>query len=85
MNHNQKLHKRAIQIIKKLNRAIQNDIEQGQVEGTIKKEINTADYASKIYSQIQGSIFLAVMIEDKKQISTMMDHIDHMIKSEMMI
>ena len=85
MNHNSKLHKRALQIIKKLKRSIQDDIEQGQKEGEIKMEINTADYASIIFSQIQGSIFLAVMMEDKRQISTMMDHIDHMIKSEMMI
>ena len=60
-------------------------IRQGQNEGDIKKEIEPITYAKRIYSMIQGSIFLAIMTKSNESMRAMMDHIDQMIESEMKI
>ena len=84
VHHNSILYKRTIEVINKLNRAIEDDINQAKKEGTIKKSIDARKYANKIYSQIQGSCFLAMMLKDINKMIEMMDHIDHMIETEMM-
>jgi len=84
LHHKQRLYVKVIDVITKLNLAIQEIIEQGQDEGTIKESVDARRTATKIFAQIQGSIFVAVMMSDKEQIASMMDHIDHTIASELM-
>lgn len=84
MNHNSALHKRAVQVMKKLVKGIEVMIDQGKSEGSIKHNINSDLYANKIYGQIQGSIFMANMLNSPIHMQEMMNHIDRMIESEMM-
>lgn len=83
LNHNDTLYKRVSSVINKITAGITSIIQQGQSEGDIKKSINPDVYAERIYSQIQGSIFLAIINKNNKNMKLMMDHIDHMIDSEM--
>jgi AcrR family transcriptional regulator len=85
LNHNERLYKRAIDVITDLIRMIQTTIEQGQTEGTIKAKLDAKNMANKLFAQIQGSIFMAQMLDEREQIWRMMDHIDHTIASELMI
>lgn len=85
LNHNDTLFKRVSSVINKITAGISTIINQGQNEGDIKKSLNPEVYAERIYSQIQGSIFLAIIAKNNKNMKLMMDHIDHMIDSEMKV
>lgn len=85
LNHNDTLHKRVLSVINKITNGIANIIKQGQEEGEIRKDIDATIYAERIYSQIQGSTFLAIISKNNKNMKLMMDHIDHMIDSEMKV
>ncbi|MGL1885238.1 MAG: TetR/AcrR family transcriptional regulator [Reichenbachiella sp.] len=83
MNHNGALYQRVSSVINKMTDGIAAVIAQGQTEGTIKPELNPREYAERIYSQIQGSIFLAIMSKSNQSMKSMMDHIEYMIDNEM--
>lgn len=85
LHHHNALYKKVIEVINKLRSSIQQLIEKGISDGEIKQSINPKEYANKIYAQIQGSIFLALMLKEKKQMQVMMDHIDMMIDTELKI
>ena len=85
INHNNKLYQRVIVVIERLKKSIQNIIEKGQKEGSIKKNGKAIEYADKIYAQIQGSIFMSFMLKDRIHITQMMDHIDEMINTKMKV
>ncbi|MCV9387223.1 TetR/AcrR family transcriptional regulator [Reichenbachiella ulvae] len=83
LNHNHALYNRVVSVIGKMTKGIQEVIEQAQSEGSIKGELDARSYASKIYAQIQGSIFMAVVCKSNENMKNMMDHIDLMIDREM--
>lgn len=85
LNYNNTLCKRVSSVINKITEGITDIIKQAQDEGDIKEHIDASIYAERIYSQIQGSIFLAIMSKNNKNMKLMMDHIDHMIESEMKV
>lgn len=85
LNHHDALYQRVSSVIRKMTRGIEEIITQGQREGSLKSNIDPAVYASKIYAQIQGSIFMAVVLQTNSNVQHMMDHIDLMIDSEMRI
>jgi len=58
-------------------------IEKGKRHGEIRSDINSARYASFIYSQIEGSIFMAKAMDDHKRLSQSMDFLKGIIISEM--
>ncbi|MEH0157067.1 TetR/AcrR family transcriptional regulator [Limibacter armeniacum] len=74
---------------KKVTNNIENSLEQFISDGIANGEINPAIdariYAQKIFSMIQGSVFLAFLNEDSTYTENMMDQIDQMIKTEMMV
>ena len=57
---------------------ILNGIEQGQIKPTINPQV----FANRIFSMIEGSLFLGILMEESSCINDMMDHIDHMIETE---
>lgn len=84
LNHHP-MHKRVREEIDKLIVTLRQVIEQGQDEGSIIASIDADSFAKRIYAQIQGSIFMAFMLDEKEPIISMMDHIDHTIASELMV
>ncbi len=84
MNHNGALFTRVLDVMNKLIRSIADMIDEAKNEGDIKQEIDSMKYANKIYAQIQGSIFMANMMCNEDHMNEMMNHIDRMIKNEMM-
>ena len=58
-------------------------IEKGKRLGEIRSDVNSSRYASFIYSQIEGSIFMAKAMDDHKRLSQAMDFLKGIIMSEM--
>ena len=58
-------------------------IEKGKRLGEIRSEVHAGKYASFIYSQIEGSIFMAKAMDDHKRLSQAMDFLKGIITSEM--
>lgn len=85
VHQNHVMYERVKEIIAKLSAAIQSYLQEAIEEGDFKPDLDTGSYASQIYSQIQGCIFLAVMMKDKHPIYNMMDSLDRMIENELKI
>ncbi|MEO9803866.1 MAG: TetR/AcrR family transcriptional regulator [Reichenbachiella sp.] len=83
MNHNNTLYKRVVDVMNKLIQSIADIIDQAKDEGSVKREIDAQKYANKIYAQIQGGVFIANMLNDESHLAELMNHVDHMIDSEM--
>lgn len=83
MNHNSILNKRVVEVMNKLIQKIADMIDQAKTEGAIKPDVDASLYAHKIYSQIQGSIFISSMLDDPNHMTVMMNHIDLMIEKEL--
>lgn len=58
-------------------------IEKGKKLGEIRKDINSERYATVIYAQIEGAIFLAKALDDPKKMNQCIDSLKSMIHSEM--
>lgn len=81
-HHNPELLGRVQAVITQLQLSIQKMIEAGQAENEIKIEINAAEKARFIFASIEGSIFITVTMNDDRYINEMMNHIEHVIKTE---
>ena len=82
---NPKLFTRVKQVITKLQSSIANIILEGQKQKEIKKNIDAELYGSRIFSLIEGSVFTSVMLKDDKYLLDMMNHLDHLIKTELQV
>ena len=58
-------------------------IEKGKRFGELKADVNASKYASFIYGQIEGSIFMAKAMDDHKRLSQAMDFLKGIIISEL--
>ena len=58
-------------------------IEDGIFKSEIKDDINAMKYGIRIYSLIQGAVFTAMMSRDEQSLIDMMNHVDHMIQTEL--
>jgi TetR/AcrR family transcriptional repressor of nem operon len=58
-------------------------IEKGKALGEIRSDVQASKYASFIYGQIEGSIFLAQAMDDHRRLSQAMDFLKNIITSEM--
>ena len=58
-------------------------IEKGKKVGEIRKDVNSEKYASVIYSQIEGAIFLAKALDDHKKLNQSLDFLKSVIINEM--
>jgi TetR/AcrR family transcriptional repressor of nem operon len=58
-------------------------IEKGKHLGEIRPEVQSAKYAWFLYSQIEGSIFMAKAMDDHKRLSQAMEFLKGIINAEM--
>ena len=58
-------------------------IEDGIFKGEIKDNVNAMRYGVRIYSLIQGAVFTSMMTNDEQSLIDMMNHVDHMIQTEL--
>lgn len=82
-NNNPRLLNRVTLIIKELQGQIAYLIKKGQEAGQFHTNINADQYAARIFSQIQGSIFLSITMRKESYMLDMMDCVDDMIDREM--
>ncbi len=84
-NHqNPKLLEEVKRIIEKLENNIAQIIQQGITEKTFKTDLNVQKYARRIFSMIEGSIFMSITTNKEEYILDMMDQLDLIIQSELM-
>lgn len=83
-NHqNPALKERVNDVIKKLIQRIEDILRLGVEQKEFKSSVNTKQYATRIYSIIEGSVFTAVMMKDEKHLSDMMDFLDSMFATDL--
>ncbi|OIQ41764.1 MAG: TetR family transcriptional regulator [Bacteroidetes bacterium MedPE-SWsnd-G1] len=83
-NLNDKLFEAVKEVAKKLEESLEELIQVGISENEIKKGVNAKMISKNIYSMIEGSVFMAFMHKDKVYILEMMNHIDEVIKKELL-
>lgn len=69
--------------IKRFIKSLQSTIEQGQANNEFKAKINTEEYASLIYSIVEGNILLAKIMKDTKYFRIATSHIKYIIEQEL--
>jgi len=85
-NHqNELLLNRVKEVHFKLNRNMANLIRAGIVNKEIKSSISTKIYAGRIIAMIEGSVYMTFTLNDHSYMKDMMDHIDSMIETELVI
>lgn len=82
-NNNPQLFKRVKQVIKEFQDNLTFLIQKGIDVGDIKPTVDAKKYASRIFALMEGSIFMAVTMNDRSYLADMMDFIDHMINNEL--
>ena len=55
----------------------------GKSIGEIKENVNSKSFAKRLYSRIQGAIFMAYTMDDPDYLIEAMDEIDSLIKTEL--
>ena len=71
-------------IITKLENNIENILQQGMQEGVFRSDLDSALYARRIFSMIEGSVFMSVTMKKEAYILDMMDLLDQNIRTEIM-
>jgi len=84
-HQNPVLLKRVRDIMKKLQKGIADIIREGIQKKEFRKNIDADTLAMRMLSMIEGGIFMANLLDDKQHLADVMDHIDRMIESEMIL
>jgi len=82
---NPEMLKRVQEIILKLQGYIEKMIQEGIKQEEIKADINPTIQAKKIYTLIQGAVFMAFTMENGLYLNLMMDHVDELIENELKV
>ena len=83
-NHtNPALFARVKHVIDRMQGSLASIIEEGIFKKEIKDDINAMKYGVRMYSLIQGAVFTAMMSQDEQSLIDMMNHVDHMIQTEL--
>ena len=83
-NHqNPLLLNRVKDIIRKLHNRISEMIMAGIEAKELKRTLDPEVYSRRIFAMIEGSVFMSTTMKQPEYMQDMMDHIDHMIDSEM--
>jgi TetR/AcrR family transcriptional regulator, transcriptional repressor for nem operon len=82
-NNNPQLLKRVKQVIIEFQGNLVFLIQKGIDVGDIKPSIDPKKIAYRIFSLMEGSIFMAVTMDDRTYLNDMMDFIDDMINNEL--
>ena len=84
-NNNPLLTQRVRYVIKKIESNIEGLIHEGKEIGEFKKTVNEGVLARRIFSIMEGSIFMAMTTEKKQYLNETMDFVDEMIDRELRI
>ena len=82
-NNNPALHARVKQVIEEFQGNLTFLIEKGIACGDFKRGIDAGKYARRIFSLMEGSIFMSITMSDITYLRDMMNFIDHMINTEL--
>jgi TetR/AcrR family transcriptional repressor of nem operon len=83
-NHqNSLLLERAVAVIKKLQGRIEEIIEAGIVAGEFRAEVDSKKHTRRVFSLIEGSIFMTMTMKDSQYILDMADMVDEIIDREL--
>ena len=74
---------RVQEVITKLQGYITRMIQNGIDAGEIYKEVNPKIYARKIFTLIEGAVFMSATMNDDSYVQEMMAHIDEIISNEL--
>jgi AcrR family transcriptional regulator len=70
-------------VIEKTQGNIAKLIDLGKSEGEIEQSIHSLDFAKKLYSRIQGAVFMMYVMNDPNYMNSAMDDVESMIKKEL--
>jgi len=82
-NNNPELIKRVRMVVKQLQDKMVFLIEKGIESGQLREDLDPLLYAKRIFSFMEGSIFMALTMHSKSYLNDMMNYIDNMITREM--
>ena len=82
-NQNNKLHHEVMLIIDKTQLNIAKLIEQGIKNGVIKRTVNSKKFAKKLYSHIQGAVFMAFTMNEANYLDIAVEDMNLIIKNEL--
>ena len=69
--------------IKRFIKLLEGIIEKGQSENVFKDNINAAEYATLIFSIMEGNIMLAKIMNDAKYFQIAVKRIKHLVRTEL--
>ena len=82
-NQNNKLHHEVMLIIDKTQLNIAKLIEQGIKNGVIKRTVNSKKFAKRLYSHIQGAVFMAFTMNEANYLDIAVEDMNLIIKNEL--
>ena len=82
-NHNTNLHNEVVLIINKTQTNIAKLIELGIKNGVIKGTVNSKIFAKRLYSHIQGAVFMAFTMNDANYLDLAAEDMNLIIKNEL--
>ena len=82
-NKNNKLHHEVMLIIDKTQLNIAKLIEQGIKNGVIKRTVNSKKFAKRLYSHIQGAVFMAFTMNEANYLDIAVEDMNLIIKNEL--
>lgn len=82
-NQNNKLHHEVMLIINKTQLNIAKLIDQGKENGLINKDIDSINFARRLYSHIQGAIFMTYTMNDNNYLYEATEEMNLIIKNEL--
>lgn len=82
-NQNKKLHHEVMLVIDKTQSNIAKLIEQGKKYGDINKKIDSINFARRLYSHIQGAVFMTYTMNDKIYLYDAVEEMNLIIKKEL--
>jgi len=82
-NQNNKLHHEVMLIIDKTQLNIAKLIEQGIKNGIIKRTVNSKKFAKRLYSHIQGAVFMAFTMNEANYLDIAVEDMNLIIKNEL--
>ncbi len=85
VNVNQRLHHRVKEVTQKIQLSIEGILRQGQARGEIKESIDPKKYSGRIFSILEGAIFMSTLMKEDGYLMDMMNHLDEMIDHQLRI
>ena len=82
-NQNTNLHNEVVLIINKTQTNIAKLIEQGIKNGVIKRTVNSKKFAKRLYSHIQGAVFIAFTMNEANYLDIAVEYMNLIIKNEL--